>query len=286
MAIAIIVWTDENIELLRFTETKLFFDAKNISCNLFSDCIIIKNESDIEKYVNKDELVVVIKNGYYLTTNFRKKIKDYKGLYLVSETDQDIIIFDSDTRVSIKKKSKYKSPSKQNYIIENLLKVVINSKKILYYDNTEPYNFKDFDGIDNLYGLASGWKTVRLARDIGLHNLKNIIVYDYNAEQLNYAKQLHSEQHLPSSIPIQKNAANEYKLPEDLEDFWPHWHRYPVQFCEMDLFNTPKFLENSLVWISNVFNYEPNIFNYGWQENKLRKNNLILNNLSCIIIES
>lgn len=286
MAIAIIVWNDENLELLRFTETKLFFNAKNNGIDFFTDCFIVKNEQDIVEYLNLDDTVVVLKNGFYLTTSFIKKISNKKGIHIVSENDDDIIVFDTDTRVTTKKRSKYKSPSKQNYIIENLLKVVINSKKILYYDNTESYTFKKYEGIENLYGLASGWKTARLARDIGLSNLKNVIVYDYNVQQLNFAAQLHSQPFLPDTMPKQKNTVNEYEVPKDLLSFWNEWHNYPVQFCEIDLFQTPIFLENSLIWISNVFQYEPNIFNYGWQENKFRKNNLILNNPSCIIIES
>ena len=52
MAIAIIVWNDENLELLRFTETKLFFNAKNNGIDFFTDCFIVKNEQDIVEIEN------------------------------------------------------------------------------------------------------------------------------------------------------------------------------------------------------------------------------------------
>ena len=286
MAIAIILKTNDNIELLRFTETKLFFDAKNKEIDLFNDCFVIDDANQVSNYLNKDNLVILLKPGYFLTTTFRERIKNETGLYVVKDNDPDVIYFDEDTRININKRSKYKSPSKQNYIIENVLLTVINSKKLIYYDNTEVYEYKNYNGIQNLYGLASGWKTIRFARDIGLENLKNITVYDYNPAQLKFAQYLHSNQYLPKDISRVKNSVGEYCVPEDLVNFWKHWHNYPVNFVELDLFSTPKFLDNSLVWISNVFCYEPTIFTNGWQEVKNKKNRLINENSSCIIIES
>jgi len=51
------------------------------------------------------------------------------------------------------------------------------------------------------------------------------------------------------------------------------------------LFADPKFLDNSFVWISNAFMYEPSIFRLGWEKCKLAKHNLITSNKTCLITE-
>ena len=286
MATCIIIHNIDNDSLLRFTETKLFFDAKNNTIDLFTNLYIVDNIDKISNLQDIGDLVVVIKTGYFLTTTYREKIKNKKGVYIVDSNDPDVIYFDEDTIISLKKKSKYKSPSKQNYIIENMLKTVINSKRMLYCENTEDYNFMQYPSIKNLYGLASGWKTIKLAKDIGLENLDNIIVYDYNNVQLEYAKQIHSQTIVDNDITFKKYKVGEYSPPSDIKDFLKLWQAYPVQFELIDLFDTPRFKDNSLVWVSNAFMYEPNIFFHGWQESRNKRKRLINDNPSCIVIES
>ena len=70
---------------------------------------------------------------------------------------------------------------------------------------------------------------------------------------------------------------------ESLKEFWHYWHNYKVKFEIVNLFSAPIFAEDSAVWISNVFHYEPNIFKYGWEECKRAKQQLINDNKKCII---
>jgi len=279
---------NENKSLVRFTEAKLFFDAKNIATNFFDDCMIINNIndlSDMNNFLNLYQSIFVIKTGFFLTTNFRVQNKNYKGIYIVKEDDPNIIIFDKTTEISLRKKCNYKQGSKQLYIIENFLKVLISHKKMIYYENTENYLKKNYN-VKNLYGLASGWKTYQLAKDIGINNLESITVFDYNEKQLEYARNLHSSKTLPETVQQIKNSVGIYRKPQKLEQFWTNWHNYPVNFKLINLFDDYKFENNSLIWISNIFCYEPNIFFYGWENCKKQKNRLIYENQSSIIIEN
>lgn len=167
MRLAIII-SDNNKNLLKFTETKLFFDAKNKALDFFDDCIIVENLQNLENLKKTYESIFVIPNGFFLTTTFREKYKSYKGLLIIDKNTEDTIIFDSTTDLSLSKKSHYKQGSKQLYILENLLKVLFKHKKFIYYDNTEPYLKKDYKNIKNFYGLASGWKSYRIIRDLGI----------------------------------------------------------------------------------------------------------------------
>ena len=115
--------------------------------------------------------------------------KETIGTIIPSKIDE-IIKFAPDTYVGVTKRCEYPQGSKQLYIIENLLKTIIRSKELVYVDNTEPLDLKNISAT-HLYGLASGWKTVDLARHIGLNNLESITVYDRNQTQLDYAKWLH-----------------------------------------------------------------------------------------------
>lgn len=285
MRLAIII-SDNNKNLLKFTETKLFFNAKNKSTDFFDDCIIVENLQNLEKFKKIYESIFVLPNGYFLTTTFREKYKDYKGVYIIDENTEDVIMFDTTNDLSLSKKSHYEQGSKQLYILENLLKVLFKHKKLIYYDNTESYIKKDYKNIKNFYGLASGWKSYRIIRDIGIHNLENIVIFDYNPIQLEYAKNLHSLSYLPEKIEQIKNSCGNYDRPNDLIDFWKLWNNFPVKFEIINLFDEYKFMDNSLIWISNIFYYEPNIFYYGWEQCKKQKNNLILNNPFSIIIET
>jgi hypothetical protein len=242
--------------------------------------------TSIEEAIDIDaETKIILKTGYFLTTNFRKKHEYLIGTMVVTENDPDVIYYDSDTVISLKKRSKYLPKSKQLYIIENTLKTIINSKRVVYLDNTEQYSYKQYDNVEHLYGLASGWKTYRIARDIGLSNLKSITVYDFNETQLDYAKKLHSNSQLIDFVEHRNHASGQYNPPDDMKDFWPDWYDYPVKFEQIDLFDTPKFPAKSLVWISNVFKYEPTLFTYGWDECKNKRQLLINLNEDCTITE-
>lgn len=281
MATAIIIDQKQNESLLRFTETKLFFDANNQGTGFVDDCVVVDSYEAAMQLAEYDNKVIIINTGDFLTTNFRNKYKDATGV-IVPTADDEIIKFDIDTYVGFNKRCKYKQGTKQLYIIENLLKTILRSKSLVYLDNTESATELELTA-DHLYGLASGWKTVELAQKIGLDNLKSITVYDNNPDQLSHAKWLHEQVMLPTEVPIYKHSCGEYNRPEHLIGFWKEWHNYPVKFELINLFDTPVFPKGSAIWISNVFQYEPTIFEFGWSKCKWAKQQLINSNKECII---
>lgn len=267
----------KNPGLLKFIQTKVFFDAKNNSTDWASDCVVVNSINDIQESCG-----IVINSNQFITTTFRAKHKSVEYL-LDARNDTDLIEFDPTYSYDIKQRPPFKAGSKQLYILENLYKVMLKSTKLVYLDNTEQYseitcNPKHF------YGLASGWKSVRLARDIGIDTLDTIVIYDKCSRQLEYQQYLHSCKHLPDSIDVAPPVCGEYSKPEDLVTFWPTWNKTKVQFKLLDLFETPIFPDNSLVWVSNVFKYEPTIFNLGWEECKSAQQRLKNANQSSIII--
>lgn len=280
MRTAFIVNQTNNESLLRFTETKLFFDANNQATNFVSDCVIVDS---IDKAMELAKAPAVILNtGEFLTTTYRNKNAGNNDI-LIASGDPDIIVFDLNTYIGFQKRCKYLHGSKQLYIIENLLKTCLRNKDLVYLDNTEEVGELPTISVQHLYGLASGWKTIQLAEIIGMDKLETITVYDLNLTQLNHARWLHENSVLPDTAPTYKNVCGEYQKRISAET-WNRWHNYPVNFKQIDLFSIPNFPTNSLVWISNVFMYEPNIFKFGWNSCKEIKKRLIELNKDSIII--
>jgi hypothetical protein len=280
MRTAFIIDQANNESLLRFTETKLFFDAKNQGINFIDDCCVVSSADEAFKLINGPS--VILKTGEFLTTTYRSKNATNMDV-LIASGDPDVIIFDEDTQISFTKRCKYKQGTKQLYIIENMLKTCLRNRDLVYLDNTEEIGIVPNHGFEHLYGLASGWKTIMLAQKIGLDKLKSITVYDINPLQLDHAKWLHEHAVLPAQSRKYKNSCGVYDPTQIDSKFWKQWHDYPVKFEQFDLFATPEFPKDSAVWISNIFHYEPNIFKYGWHGCKQAKQRLINTNKESII---
>ena len=273
-----IVDIHKNLSLLRFTETKVFFNAKNEGTDWAYDCIAVDSVDEIS-----DNKGIIINSGEFVSTKFRNKFINVDTL-IDARGHPDLIQFTADYEYDIRKPPPYAASSKQKYIIENLYKVIIRSKKLVYLDNTEKYITPDATP-EHFYGLASGWKSVQYVKDFGISSLKSITVYDLCQRQLDYQKMLLSLPELPDSLDISAPAYGEYDPSDELKEFWPQWHNTAVNFILLDLYTAPVFPDNSFVWVSNAFKYEPNIFKYGWQHCKMAKENLILNNKSSKIID-
>lgn len=281
MRTAIIVNEIDNPSLLRFTQTKLFFDANNQGIDFVQDCVVVDSEQNAFLLSKNYSSCVILKTGDFLTTKFR--IKHGKSTGLIIADTEDVIKFDNNTYVGFKKKSNYTRGSKQLYIIENLLKTCLRNKNLVYLDNTETILPVPDKKYSHFYGLASGWKSIQIANNIGFEKLKTITIYDKNKNQLEHAKWIHENVN-DSKIPMYKNVCGEYNPAAIDIDLWYKWKNYAVQFVKLDLFEIPKFNEHSLVWISNVFKYEPNIFNFGWEECKRKKKELFDRNPTCTFI--
>jgi hypothetical protein len=271
--------------LLRFTETKLFFDAKNQAIHFVNDIKVVPSLQEAMQLAHSTNNAVILHTGDFLTTTFRNKHADTAGVIL-AVNDPDVIKFDPDTYVGIKKRSHYPSGSKQLYIIENLLKTCLRNRKLVYLDNTEDLNLEKIphNHYRHLFGLASGWKTVELANHIGFDNLDSITVYDRNPEQLQHAEWLHSHAVLPDRHPTYKNVCGTYDPTRINVETWKKWNEFDVKFEMINLFDIPTFPPNSLIWVSNVFKYEPNIFDFGWEKCNNMHNQLVSTNNESTII--
>jgi hypothetical protein len=267
----------KNPGLLKFIQTKLFFNAKNEAVSWASDFEVVDSVGDINSTTG-----IIINSNQFVTTTFRKKYPLVDTL-IDARNDPDLIEFDTDYDYVVSHRPPFEPGSKQLYILENLYKVVIRSKKLVYLDNTElPTTITTTP--KHFYGLASGWKSVSLVRDIGVDRLESITIYDKCQRQLDYQKFLHSQLTLPSRVDIDPPTCGEYNPPSDIREFWQTWHNTKVNFELLDLFTTPKFSDESLVWVSNAFHYEPTIFEYGWKECTSAKQRLFIHNTSCTII--
>jgi hypothetical protein len=268
----------KNPGLLRFTETKVFFDAKNQSANWAKDCVVVDH---IDQIAEKEG--IVINSGEFITSRFRLKHAKVDSL-IDARGDPDLIPFTDTYNYDYTKKPPYLPGSKQLYILENLFKTVLRSKKLVYLDNTESYESSNTQA-KHFFGLASGWKSIKYVKDLGIENLESITIFDKCKRQLEFQKYLHSCKQLPDSVDIDSPVYGTYNPLPELKEFWHTWHQTPVKFETLDLFDTPVFPEHSFVWISNVFKYEPTIFEFGWQHCKSARQRLFLSNKSSIITE-
>jgi hypothetical protein len=277
MRTAFIIDTHKNSGLLRFTETKLWFDAKNQTTDWIQDITVVDNEDDIQS-----DNCVIIESGDFCTTSLREYIKQQPlGRYDLRNNEY-LIKFTSDYSYSMRDIPPYEQQSKQRYIIENLYKTVLKSKKLIYLEQTEELG-EIPGGYDHLYGLASAWKTPLMAKHIGLENLKSVTVYDSCSRQLELAKKLHSNSQLPDILEIEQPYYGEYSPNKEIKEFWQEWSNYPVKFAWIDLFSTPKFKSNSYVWVSNAFLYEPTLFEFGYRYCQNKFKDLLLANKDCKI---
>jgi len=274
-----IVDKHKNPGLLRFTQTKVFFDANNQGTNWANDCVVIDSVDEI-----LDASGIVINSGEFVTNTFRYRYAMVDTL-VDARGHADLIQFTPDYTYEMHKKPPYHTGSKQLYILENLYKVVLKSNKLVYLDNTET-TLPASTNAQHFYGLASGWKSVQLIKNFGIDSFQSITIYDKCQRQLEYQQFLHSGATLPNAVNVLPPTYGEYKPPQDVIDFWPTWHSTTIKFKLIDLFANPKFLDNSFVWISNAFMYEPNIFQIGWEKCKLAHHNLILQNKTCTITET
>jgi hypothetical protein len=269
----------KNPDLLKFTETKVFFDAKNQGLEWADDIEVVDDISQVP-----DVPGIVINSNQFITTTFRKKYQQVTSL-IDARQDIDLIEFTPVYNYSSARKPPYEEGSKQLYILTNLFKTALKSKKLVYLENTEHVqDIENIQCVDHFAGLASGWKSIQLIKQLGINNLKSITIFDVSQRQLDFHHELHKNPALPTKMLVDKPYYGTYNPPQEVIDFWPEWHSTSVDFKILNLFDTPIFPDNSLIWISNVFGYEPNIFEHGWNKCKIAKDRLQRANSRSIII--
>ena len=266
MTKAIIVNNCNNESLLRFTQTKLFYSTNGETRRFFKDCITTSTFEQAEELATIND--VILETGDYLTSNFFHNPVRY------AKDSKDVIKFDKDIPINYKKH--YKIGTDQFYIVNNLLTTCVNSRKLIYLDNNETESATVPLG-KHLYGLASGYKTVKYSLR---HEFETVTVYDFCDRQLEYAKWLHSHKQLPDSVDVKEPVAGTYRVP-NID--WEKWHNTNVNFIKLNLLECPVFPSDSFIWVSNAFMYEPTLFEYGYDYVKDAKNKLQEINKDCII---
>jgi len=302
---AIIIHDCDNDSLLKFTQTKLFFDAKNAGLDFFDDCVTVKSLAEAYDIATNNDTILY--TGDFLTTTYRSKHLYAENVHIADQCanteghEECVIKFDQDKPINFKKRY-YTHPSKQCYIIENMLRTIIHSEKYIYLSNTDLWNsitpiffqrmpgpgvVKDyshtFPDMKHFYGLASGFKTVN---HVLKNNYDSVTVYDKNKKQLEFAKMLHSYEVLPKELDYIENSIGTYDPSLYVRNNWSKWHNMDVKFELIDLLDeeTIRFKPQSIVWCSNIFHYEPTLFLYGYDYMKDKLKELTEVNLNCIMI--
>lgn len=275
-----IVDTHKNISLLRLTEAKIFFGVHSNRLDWTDNCRVVDNIEQITYHRG-----LIINSGEIVTEKFREKFATADTL-IDCRGDPTLVQFPSAYNYyNIDAPIPFDLDSIHYEILNNLYSMMREYKKLVYLENTEYYTPIPATP-DHFYGLASGWKSIQLVRDLGIKSLKSITIYDVNERQVEYQKYLHSCSTLPSTIDIDPPVEGTYNPSDELREFWPTWRAADVNFKLLNLMETPIFPENSFVWISNAFRYEPNIFEMGWQACKTAKESLLKLNNSCIFVDS
>ena len=279
--------TPKNVSLLRFTQTKLFFDAYNEGMDYFQHCITVDSYEEAEKIAKGNDIILEI--GDYITTSFRNKHKDSTTVAYTRDSDK-IYKFDKKLPIDFAtmftelNKPVYKK-SKQRFIIDNMLKIVVKSKKKIWLEQTEQPDISYHTQCKHFYGLASAWKSMLHCVK---HKYETYTIYDYCERQLEFAKELQSQMSLPEDLQVDNaftvDGRGEWNPPQEVKDNWAKWHAMDIRFEKIDLFDTPVFPKDSLVWISNAFHYEPTMFKFGYDKVKSLKKQLAEKNSDCIII--
>ena len=311
---AIIVHDCDNESLLRFTQTKLFFDAKNNGLEFFDECITVGSLEEAQTIATQNE--TILHTGQFLTTTYRASHKDQQVPHVVSTCKHEpgheecVIEFDQNKPIDFNKRY-YHHPSKQCYIIENMLRTVIHSNKYIYIDNTDliedinpkynrfypgPYEEFDysitFNSMKHFYGLASGFKSMKhVIQSASVwkspDEYESITIFDRNQYQLDFAKLMHSYKELPDELPAEidiSKCIGTWNPSEFIKDNWFKWHNMDVKFELIDLFDTPRFKSDSVVWCSNVFFFEPTMFIHGYDTVIDKLKELTKVNYDCIIV--
>jgi hypothetical protein len=87
---------------------------------------------------------------------------------------------------------------------------------------------------------------------------------------------------LPLDYQIDEPVMGPWNPPQKVIDSWHIWHSMDVKFQKINLLEIPIFPKHSLVWISNVFGWEPNIYRY--DKLKYLENQLAETNSECIFV--
>ncbi len=268
----------KNISLLKFTQTKLFFDAYNVGHDYFQDCKTVGSYGEAEKIAKGND--IILETGDYLTTSFRNKHKDSNKVVYARDNDE---VYKFKKNLPIDYQTVFKEldkKSKQRFIIENMFKVVVKAKNKIWFQQTEESTIPYYKECKHFFGLASAWKSMLHCVE---HDYETYTIYDFCEPQLEFAKAMQSQMSLPEDLKV-KNAFGEWNPPKKVKEKWATWHSMDIKFEKIDLLDTPIFPKHSLVWVSNAFNYEPTMFKYGYDKVKYLKNQLAEKNSDSIII--
>ncbi len=267
-----------NISLLKFTQTKLFFDAYNVGHDYFQDCKTVSSYEEAEKIAKGND--VILETGDYLTTTFRNKHKNADKVVYARDSNE---VYKFQKNLPVDYPTVFKEldkKSKQRFIIENMFKVVVKAKNKIWFQQTEQSSIPYYKECKHFYGLASAWKSMLHCVK---HDYETYTIYDFCEPQLELSKALQSQMSLPEDLEV-KNAFGEWDPPKEVKENWKKWHSMDIKFEKINLLHTPIFPKHSLIWVSNAFNYEPTMFEYGYDKVKYLKNQLAEKNSDSIII--
>jgi len=278
---AIIVNDTNNQSLLYFTQTKLFYNAYGEAIHLFKDCVTVESYSQAKQIAKGND--IVLETGDVLTPEFIDRHTDSSEV-VYTKDQSDVIRFDKNNPMDEKSMVAELLQPHGGYkriLIQNLLNMVKESSNKIFLSNTEQSDIQYNANCKHFFGLASGFKSMMHCIK---HPYETITVFDICDRQLDFAKALQTQMSLPLDYQVDEPVMGEWDPPQKVKDSWHIWHSMDVKFEKINLLETPIFPKHSLVWISHVFGWEPNIYRYGYDKLKYLENQLAETNSECIFV--
>ena len=272
MRTSIIVDNIKDETWLKFTQTKLFFDEGNIITNMFDHCVTVDSYTTAKKIAKGND--IVLDSGTFLTEKFVSKHRNSSEI-VYAKDDEDVIKFDTSVHPM-----SYLNTSE---VVNSLYWMVQTSRDRIWLEQTQQHEIPFHQECKHFYGLASGWQSMM---HCVTHQYETVTLFDYCQRQVDFSKALHSQMSLPEDLPVDEPVTGNWKPPQIVKDNWSKWHSMDVNFKKINLLDTPIFPKHSLVWVSNVFNYEPTLFEHGYEKIRYLEKQLAENNSECILVES
>ncbi len=281
MRTAIIVDDTKNSSLLRFTQTKLFFNEHNRMTHMFDHCETVPTYEEAMRIAKGNDIVLEV--GEVLSQEFIDEHRDITEI--VYTRDQNgVIKFDKQVpmdRKSIMTQILEAENDQKKILLSKILLMHQSSQNRIYLKQTEQPNIPYHEECKHFYGLASGWKSMMHCVK---HDYETYTIYDNCEPQLELAEALQSQMSLPEKLEVE-NANALWNPPQEVKDNWHIWHSMNVKFEKINLLDNPIFPKHSLVWISSVFNWEPHLYEHGYDKLKYLEKQLAENNSECILIK-
>lgn len=244
-------------ELIRFTEVKCFFDYQNRWLGFFDQIVLLESA---DQFVGDSWK---IRAGQYITSTIRSVYKDSQSVDLRGD---DRTINFNEPFCTKRFMPRYRG-LKQQYILENHMRMLLKQKKrLMYLGNNQAVPQLQAGG-KAIWVPASGMMAYWIWRT----NKKSPIkIYDINPQQLSFSCWLNSQDRIPTPDAVsayvgklyRASIAEPYFYDKADEGCWAEWTRSSKSYHGLDILSQD-IPRGDLLWPSNILKYMPCYHNWG-----------------------